>query len=209
MEERKTLAALMAEVNSKMNYIVIERKDKKTGEIIKKNYSVISERVRAFRQVFPLGSIRTEILEDDGDRVTVRAEVYESSDALKPIAVGHAYELRTSSYINQSSYLENCETGAVGRALGFLGFTGPSGEIATADEASRAEAAQEEIRRQEKEREAINKTEAKAFRSWLKENGIPEEKLVATLGKPVESITLGEHKWFINHLQETKEKCGV
>lgn len=206
---RDEFIAQMAEANNQMNTIAIERKDKKTGEIIKHNYSVVSERVRAFRKLWPFGSIQTEILDDDGDRVTMRAAIYADTTGQKPLAVAHAYELKSSSYINQTSYLENCETGAVGRALGFLGLTGPSGEIATADEASRAEAAQEEMKRQAKEKEPVNKTEAKAFRSWLKENGIPEEKLVASLGKPIESITLGEHKWFINHLEETKERCGL
>ena len=33
---------------------------------------------------------------------------------------GHAYEKEDSSFINKTSYIENCETSAVGRALGIL-----------------------------------------------------------------------------------------
>ena len=37
-------------------------------------------------------------------------------------ATGHAYEKEGSSFINKTSYIENCETSAVGRALAMLGF---------------------------------------------------------------------------------------
>ena len=33
-----------------------------------------------------------------------------------------AYEKENSSFINKTSYIENCETSAVGRALGMCGF---------------------------------------------------------------------------------------
>ena len=35
---------------------------------------------------------------------------------------GTAYEKENSSFINKTSYIENCETSAVGRALGMAGF---------------------------------------------------------------------------------------
>jgi hypothetical protein len=48
-----------------------------------------------------------------------------------------AQEDKSSSRINQTSYVENCETSAVGRALGFLGI-GIETSIATADEVGMA-----------------------------------------------------------------------
>ena len=50
-----------------------------------------------------------------------------------PIATGWAEEVRGSSNINKTSALENCETSAVGRALGFAAF-GSAESIASADE---------------------------------------------------------------------------
>ena len=46
---------------------------------------------------------------------------------------GVAYENEGSTYINKTSYIENCETSAVGRALGMLGI-GIDVSIASADE---------------------------------------------------------------------------
>ena len=53
------------------------------------------------------------------------------------IAQGMAQEDKSSSRINQTSFVENCETSAVGRALGFLGI-GIETSIATADEVDMA-----------------------------------------------------------------------
>ena len=58
------------------------------------------------------------------------------------VATGHAQEDKASSNINKTSYVENCETSAVGRALGFLGI-GIETSIATADEVAMAIAKQE------------------------------------------------------------------
>ena len=38
------------------------------------------------------------------------------------IAVGHAHEERSPYNINKTSYVENCETSAIGRALAMLGI---------------------------------------------------------------------------------------
>ncbi len=54
------------------------------------------------------------------------------------VATGHAYEKEDSSFINKTSYIENCETSAVGRALGFVGI-GVDNDIASAQEVLNAE----------------------------------------------------------------------
>ena len=51
--------------------------------------------------------------------VTIKAIV---KDNEKILATGHAQEKEGSSFINKVSYIENCETSAVGRALGILGI---------------------------------------------------------------------------------------
>ena len=53
------------------------------------------------------------------------------------LGVGHAYEKEDSSFINQTSFIENCETSAVGRALGMAGF-GIDVSIASAEELATA-----------------------------------------------------------------------
>ena len=53
------------------------------------------------------------------------------------LATGYAQEKESSSYINKTSFIENCETSAVGRALGFAGI-GIDGSMASADELANA-----------------------------------------------------------------------
>ena len=99
-----------------------------------KEYAEVSQRILAFWEMFPNGSIITELLSDDGDRCVFKATAYDKD---MPMATGHAFELRMASNVNKTSYLENCETSAVGRALGILGI-GSDGSLASADEVAAA-----------------------------------------------------------------------
>lgn len=203
---RQELLKARAAALADMKTIDIEKKDRKTGKVSVKHYVMVNDRIKAFREIYPDGLLKTTLLEDDGERVTFLAEAYD--DTGKLLATGYAYEQRQGSFINQTSYIENCETSAIGRCLGNLGI-GIDDSMASADELANAITNQEELKRQEKEKEPINKVEAKSFRSWLKENGLSEEKIVAKAGKPIEAMTLGEHKYFINHLNELKEEFGA
>lgn len=88
------------------------------------NYVPVAERIEQFYEKFQTGRINTTILEHDRETgfVLIRAEVFRSPDDAMPAATGHAYEVRSEGYVNKNSYVENCETGAVGRALALLGF---------------------------------------------------------------------------------------
>lgn len=205
MSRQELLEARAAALRD-MKTVRIEKKDKKTGEVKVKNYIMVNDRIKAFREIYPDGLIKTTLLEDDGDRVTFLAEAFDETGRL--LSTGHAFEQRQGSFINQSSYIENCETSAIGRCLGALGI-GIDDSMASADELANAISNQEELERQEKAKKPINKIEAKSFRSWLQENGLSEEKIVAKAGKPIEKMTLGEHKYFINHLEELKEEFGA
>lgn len=91
----------------------------KKTDIKGKEYAEVSERVIAFRKVYPNGRIETEIINTDGETVTMIAKVFNDED--KQIATGHASEIKKGT-VNSVSMLENCETSAIGRALGFCGF---------------------------------------------------------------------------------------
>lgn len=107
----------------------------KTIDVKGKNYAQVNERVKAFRQLYPEGKIMTDIVKMENGVVTMRATVYGADGAV--LATGYANEKESSSYINKTSYIENCETSAVGRALGFLGI-GIDVEIASAEEMQNA-----------------------------------------------------------------------
>ena len=116
-----------------------------TTNIKGKEYAEVNQRIKAFRMVFPDGCIRTELISNEDGVCVFKAEVYSGLSAEDEengyednlLGTGHAYEKESSSFINKTSYIENCETSAVGRALGMCGF-GIDTSICSADELNNA-----------------------------------------------------------------------
>jgi hypothetical protein len=112
------------------------------------DYVTVAERIEKFYERYPEGRLITHIVEHDAERgfILMRAEVYRNSDDASPAATGHAYELKTEGYVQRTSYIEVCETSAIGRALAMAGFEVRRG-IASREEmekaARRAEAPRE------------------------------------------------------------------
>ncbi len=105
-----------------------------TTNIKGKEYAEVNQRIKAFRMVYPTGSIDTEMLKDEDGICVFRAVV---SIGTTILGTGTAYEKENSSFINKTSYIENCETSAVGRALGMAGF-GIDTSVASAEEVANA-----------------------------------------------------------------------
>jgi len=103
----------------------------KTIDIKGKAYVTVNERIKVFRQEHPSYAIITSMKHFSDGECIFRAEVYDDKE--RCIAVGHAHEKESSSYINKTSYIENCETSAIGRALGCMGI-GVDDSYASADE---------------------------------------------------------------------------
>ena len=119
--------------NSEIKTIDIKRKSK-DGEKITK-YAGVNERVLAYRKIYPNRRIETEIQEITENSIRMKAIVYNEENEI--LATGHAGETKSGS-INSVSMIENCETSAVGRALGFAGF-GIDGGIASEQEMQKVE----------------------------------------------------------------------
>lgn len=119
-----------------------------------KDYIQVNERVAEFRRnpLYAKLSIETEIVEKNYSELTTDTKIKETPvhktkkemDSIiikcvirnqegRVISTGTAMEEKTSSFVNETSFVENCETSAVGRALGFLGI-GIKDSIASADE---------------------------------------------------------------------------
>ena len=112
-----------------------------------KPYVMVNDRVQGFRELYPDGCIVThkEDYTPDGYAV-VTAAIYADNDPTKrPLATGMAQEtVEKNAKVNRTSMLENCETSAVGRALGFLGI-GSVESIASADEINKAKNKEAEL----------------------------------------------------------------
>lgn len=107
----------------------------RTTEIKGKQYSEVSQRIKAFRLVHPSGCITTEIIDMNNGIVTMKASVFDEQNHL--LGTGFAQEKENSSFINKTSYIENCETSAIGRALGMCGY-GVDVSVASAEEVQNA-----------------------------------------------------------------------
>ena len=112
------------QANDAIRTTSIEKTNKKTGEVTKKEYAEVNQRIKAFRMVYPTGTILTDMLSNENGVCVFKASVgYKDENGERHIlGEGTAYEKEGSTFINQTSYIENCETSAVGRALGMAGF---------------------------------------------------------------------------------------
>ncbi|MBR2554515.1 MAG: hypothetical protein IKE94_06595 [Aeriscardovia sp.] len=110
-----------------------------TTDIKGKEYAEVNQRIKAFRMLYPEGCIKTELVSNADGVCVFKAWVYtRTEDGVGTLlGTGHAYERESSSFINKTSYIENCETSAVGRALGMCGF-GIDTSVCSADELNNA-----------------------------------------------------------------------
>jgi len=118
-----------------------------TIDIKGKPYVMVNERLKYF-WIEEGGSrvgIRTEFIELTPEWCVMKASIIKVFDSGEMVvATGHAYEKADSTFINKTSYIENCETSAIGRALGNLGI-GIDTSVASAEEVQNA------IKQQEKQ----------------------------------------------------------
>ena len=118
----------------------------KTTDIKGKEYAEVNQRIKAFRMLYPNGTIETEMISNENGVCIFKAKVGYTTTIFEDdkirteytlLGTGTAYEKEDSSFINKTSYIENCETSAVGRALGMCGF-GIDVSVASAEEVQNA-----------------------------------------------------------------------
>ena len=144
------------------------------------DYITVNQRIMEFYERYPLGRITTEIISLENSIVIMKASVYRSLEELNPSATGFAYEKEGSSFINKTSYIENCETSCCGRALANLGLF-VSKSVASKDEVDNAKL-QQELLKEEKNLPApdkikikyqVGKGDVEGFEEWF--NGMKEK----------------------------------
>ena len=115
----------------------------KTTNIKGKQYAEVNQRIKAFRMLYPEGFIRTKIVSHENGLVVMKAEAgyTDETGTDRILGSGLAFEERGKGMINGTSYIENCETSAVGRALGMLAL-GVDVSVASYEEVSNAIAQQ-------------------------------------------------------------------
>jgi len=161
-----------------------------------KKYILVNDRVKALRQICPGGSITTEILNHENGVVTMKATIMDDEGHV--IATGMAQEKENAGFVNKTSYIENCETSAVGRALGFAGI-GIDESMASADEVANA------ILQQNAKTSTITEKEQKVLKSMVEKKGYKVEEI---FNKPLFELTGEEYTKAIQNLEKLEKKNG-
>jgi len=84
-------------------------------------YQTVQERIDLFWQKYPAGRINVELVSFTPEQVVFKAEIFANRDECDPITVDFAEERLGSSPVNKTSFVENCATSALGRAISMLG----------------------------------------------------------------------------------------
>jgi len=79
-------------------------------------YTTVAERIKLFRQMYPMGRILTFLIHEDATRVVFKAELYRDDEDQYPFSTGYAREITAERGVNRDFALENCETSAIGIA---------------------------------------------------------------------------------------------
>lgn len=111
----------------------------KTIDIQGKPYVTVAARIRYFHENNKNGGIFTRLLSPIDSKLIV-FEAVVVPDMAKPDRKfnGHSQAVVGDGYINKTAAMENCETSAVGRALGMMGI-GIDAGLASADEVVKAQ----------------------------------------------------------------------
>lgn len=184
----------------------------KPVDIKGKDYAQVNDRIKAFRELCPNGTITTDIIELANGVVTMKATVYDEEG--KILGTGLAQEKESSSYINKTSYIENCETSAVGRALGFAGI-GVDGSMCSAEELVNAITNQnKEPAKKQKAQNGdpllakIDAGQKAQIMAELERTGIDISAVITPFGiKKLDDMTVAGFMSTMNRFAKTKDKA--
>ncbi len=186
----------------------------KPAPIKGKDYIEVNQRIKAFRMLYPNGSIQTEIISLENGVCIIQAKAIDENGMV--LGTGLAYEKEGSTFINKTSYIENCETSAVGRALGMLGI-GINVSVASYEEVVNAQAQQAQLEEKSKPDHSKSKEEAdkpitasaaQALEKALREHDIPVEwALECCKATKLTDVPYANYVWILHHIDECKVRA--
>ena len=81
------------------------------------NYETVEQRLVRFWAAYPNGRVYTCMMNYTGEACVFYAELYADKEDKVPVATGYAEEVKSDRGVNATSFVENCETSAIGRAI--------------------------------------------------------------------------------------------
>jgi hypothetical protein len=100
---------------------------------IPSDYEPVDSRIHRFWLEHPEGRIHTEIVLINETEIVIKASVYADRDDTRPVSIDFAQETRNSTPVNKLSFVENCATSAIGRALATYAYS-PKGKRPSKEE---------------------------------------------------------------------------
>ena len=172
----------------------------KTTNIHGKEYVEVPERIYHFWRLHPEWSLKSQLEKVCFETGNVIFKCWVEDENGKVKAVGHAHEFQANkkATVNLTSFVENCETSAYGRALGFKGIGSRDG-IASAEEVRGAIEKGNEIKTLDKLPEQVNK-----MIQALAGLGVTQDDLVERLGHSLEGVTPNEIEDLKKYYSEVK-----
>ena len=173
----------------------------KTTNIHGKEYVEVPERIYHFWRLHPEWSLKSQLEKVCFETGNVIFKCWVEDENGKVKAVGHAHEFQANkkATVNLTSFVENCETSASGRALGVKGIGSRDG-IASAEEVRGAIEKGNEIKTLDKLPEQVNKM-IQAFAGL----GVTQDDLVERLGHSLEGVTPNEIEDLKKYYSEVKK----
>lgn len=120
----------------------------KTIDIKGKDYVTVDTRLIELRENHPDAQLLSEMVSNEGGVCIFKSSLLINGAV---VATGHAYEKEGSSFINKTSYIENCETSSWGRCLSNYGIGLQSG-VASYEEVANAKAQQTQVNAAERKK---------------------------------------------------------
>lgn len=179
-----------------------------------KDYMTVAERLNLIATEYKDYELTSEIIKLSDTACCIRATLKLGDRIFN----GLALEEKQSSYINKTSFVENCETSAWGRAMAAAGYAGA--EIASAEEVANAVINQEhkteykkvesrvdiqqplKANKEEMSKEDINKLKEQIHK--LCQNMSPDEKRAALKKASLYVAKTSGKESFINDINELK-----
>jgi hypothetical protein len=81
------------------------------------NYETVESRLVRWWAAYPNGRVYTCMMNYTGDACVFYCELYADKEDKVPVATGYAEEIKSDRGVNATSFVENCETSAIGRAI--------------------------------------------------------------------------------------------
>lgn len=102
------------------------------------DYEPVDSRIHRFWQDNPSGRIHTEIVLINETEIVIKASIYADREDPRPVSIDFAQETRNSSPVNKLSFVENCATSAIGRALATFAYS-PKGKRPSQEEMAKVQ----------------------------------------------------------------------